>query len=77
MKETPEIKEIVKVCAMNAGPAAWFLSGAQCNTFKQLFERMLVYEELGRVFASLKNAKASSNAVTDLGRQNQEVPQEK
>ena len=69
MKETPEINELVKICAMNAGSAAWFLSGAQCNTFEQLFERVLIYEELGRASASLKNAKASSNAVTELGEQ--------
>ena len=69
MKEMPEIKELVKICAMNAGSTTWFLSGAQCNTFEQLFERVLIYEELGKVSASLKNAKASSNAVTELGEQ--------
>ena len=72
MKETPDIKELVKICAMNAGSAAWFLSGAQCNTFEQLFERMLIFEELGRVSASLKNAKASTNAVTELGESSRE-----
>lgn len=56
--------------------APWFLSGAQCNTFEQLFERMLAYEELGRVSALVKNAKASSNAVTNLGERGQKVSQE-
>ena len=66
LKETPDIKELVKICAMNAGPAAWFLSGAQCNTFEQLFERVLILEELERTSASTKEKGASSNAVTDF-----------
>lgn len=46
MKETPHIKEVVKIYVINARPASWFLSSAQYDTFEQLFERMLVYDEL-------------------------------
>lgn len=37
---------------------------------------MLAYEELGRVYALVKNAKVSSNAVTNLGERGQKVSQE-
>lgn len=33
---------------------------------------MLVYEQLGRVFLAMKNAKASSNVATDMGGQGKE-----
>lgn len=77
MKETTDIKEVVKICAMKVGHAASFLNGAQCNTFEQLFERILVYEELGSVSTLVKNVKASSILVTDLRGLGRDVPQEK
>lgn len=46
MKETPDIKEVVKIYAMNVRPASRFLSSVQFDTFEQLFKRMLVYEKL-------------------------------
>lgn len=56
---------------------AWFLSGAQCNTFEQLFEKVLINEKLGRVSTSLNNVKTSTNAFTKLGEQGQKKQQEK
>lgn len=50
------------------------LSGEQYNTFEQLFETMLVYEELGRDSTWVKNAKASSKVVTNLRGRGREVP---
>lgn len=76
MKEIPD-KELVKICPMKSRPTARFLSGTQCNTFDQLFERVLIYEELRRVSTSLKNAKASTNIVTELDEQGQEKQLEK
>ena len=46
MKDTPDLKEIVQICAINAGSAAWFLTSATCDTFEALFDRILIYEEL-------------------------------
>ena len=65
MKETPDNKEIVKICGMNAGPAAWFLSSSPSNTFEELFDKVTTYEELQRVAVGNKVNKASVNVVTD------------
>lgn len=45
MKETPKLKEIVKICAMNSSSAAWYLTLAPCSRFEELFEKVLTYEE--------------------------------
>lgn len=34
IKETPDIKKLVKIFTVNAGSTIWFVSGAQCNTFE-------------------------------------------
>lgn len=36
IKKTLDVKELVKICAIKNGLAAWFLSGAQCDTFEQV-----------------------------------------
>ena len=68
MKDTPDLKEIVKICAMNASPVAWYLTSTGCTTFEELFDKILTYEELGRMAADTKAAKASSNDVSNYNR---------
>ena len=70
MKDTPELKEIVKICSMNAGPAAWYLTSSACTTFDELFYRFLTYEELGRISTNAKAARASTNFVSQYNKGN-------
>lgn len=72
MKETLDIKELVKICAMNVGLAASFLSGGQCNTFKHLFKRVLIYEKLDLISTSTKHEGASSNVIVKLSHMSKE-----
>ena len=65
MRDTPELQEVIKICAMNAGPAAYFLTGASCKTFDELFDKVLSYEELERNKTSFKTTKASINVVSN------------
>ena len=65
MRDTPELKEVLKICAMNAGPTAYFLTRASCKTFDELFDKVLSYEELERNKASYRTSKASINAVAN------------
>lgn len=37
------------LCAINAGSVVWFLTSTTCDTFEELFDKILVYEELVRV----------------------------
>ena len=45
--------------------ARYFLTGASCKTFDELFEKVLSYEELERNKASYRTSRASTNAVYD------------
>ena len=73
MKETPDLNEVLTICSMNAGQAAYFLSSAPCSTFDDLFNMVLIYEELERNKASFKASRAHANAVYDnyKGKDNQ------
>ena len=73
MKKTPDLNEVLTICSMNAGPAAYFLSSAPCLTFDDLFNRVLIYEELERNKVSYKASKAHANVVSDKykGKDNQ------
>lgn len=42
---------------------AWLLSSALSNTFEELFEKVVVYEELQRVAGATKVSKASINVM--------------
>ena len=44
MRDTPDLKEVVKICAMNAGLAAFFLTSASCTTFDDLFDMVSTFE---------------------------------
>ena len=68
MRDTPEMKEVIKICSMNAGPAAYFLTGASCSTFDELFDRVISFDELERNKASYKASGASTNTMYDKGR---------
>lgn len=48
MNDTPDLKEIIQICAMNSGPASWYLIASPCAIFEDLFKRALTYEELDR-----------------------------
>lgn len=64
MNETSDIMELLKICAMNTGTIAQFLSDAQCNTFEELIVNVLIYEELAKILTSTKNEGISSNAMS-------------
>ena len=55
MRDTPELKEVLKFCAMNAGPAAYFLTGASCSTSDELFDKVLLYEDLEKIKPAIKS----------------------
>lgn len=76
MKETPDIKEVVKIYAMNVKLASWFLSSVQFDTFEQLFKRMLVYEKLTG-FHIGEECQSLIKCCHQLERMGQEVHQEK
>lgn len=63
MKDSPDNKEIAKICGMNACQTAWFLSSSPNNSFEEMFEKNTIYEELQRTIAANKVAKASNNVV--------------
>lgn len=65
MRDTPDLKEIVRICAINAGSAAWFLTSAACDTFEALFDRILIYEELVRAGGIGKSQAGASVHVVD------------
>ena len=65
MKETPDLNEVLTICSMNAESTAYFLSSTPCSTFDDLFNRVLIYEELERNKATNRASKASFNAVYD------------
>ena len=65
---------MIKICAMNAGPAAYFLTGASCKMFDELFDKVLSYEELERNKTSFKTSKASINAVSNNFNNQRENP---
>ena len=68
MCDTPEMKEVIKICSMNASPTTYFLTGASCSTFDELFDRVLSFEELERNKIAYKASRASTNIVYDKGR---------
>lgn len=70
MKDSLDNKEIIKICGMNNGPVAWLLSSSPNNTFKELFKKVIVYEELQCVAVVNIVNKTSVNAKRDY------IPQE-
>lgn len=46
MEETPNVKEIVKICGSNSGDTVVYVAIPPCKSFEELFERMHEYEEL-------------------------------
>lgn len=75
MKDTPDNKDIVKICGMNVAPVAWFLKSTHSNNFQELFEKVTVYKELQCVAAANKLNKTSINAGTNyILRENMKEP---
>ena len=65
MRDTPELQEVIKICAMNADLTTYFLTGAFCKTFDELFDKVLSYEELERKKTSFRTSKANVNVTSN------------
>lgn len=63
MRDTPFLKVSVQIWAINIGSTAWFLTSATCNTFKELFDRILVYEELARYMSSMTCLRRTTTTI--------------
>lgn len=67
MKDTLDLKEIVRICAVKSGTASQYLTASPCAIFEDLFECALTYEELTRSSSARKALQfASVNVVPDV-----------